>query len=70
MYSAARNAWRLRYAPAEVEDPYGGSVTLLGIDASAGLRQGQQARVEGRLKDPSSSEPSPPYQVSQFRPLP
>lgn len=63
LFSSVRGVWRLRYAAAEEEDPYGGSVTLVDVDASLGLQAGQHVRVRGKLINPRTSEPSPYYHV-------
>lgn len=60
-YVHVRNVWQLRYAAADEEDRYGGSVTLAG--ELNGLQNGRKVRVEGRLQDPDSHEPSPVYHV-------
>jgi hypothetical protein len=65
LYSSVRGVWRLRYAAAEDEDPYGGSVTLVHVDASLGLQAGDRVRVTGKLINPKTSEPSPYYNVRQ-----
>jgi hypothetical protein len=43
-----RRGWRLRYAPIDAEDPYGGSVMLEGVGLDR-LRDGQRIRVVGTL---------------------
>jgi hypothetical protein len=66
-YLEVRNAWRLRYASVEDEDRYGGSVTLVEMGSLTGLRNGQRVRVEGRLVDPESRDPSPAYRVRSLQ---
>ena len=63
LFSSVRGVWRLRYAAADDDDAYGGSVTLVDVDARLGLHAGQRVRVEGRLINPRSSEASPFYHV-------
>jgi hypothetical protein len=52
-----RKTWRLRYAPPDQDDPYGGSVVLEGAGLDR-LRDGQQVRVRGTLI-PSADRSSP-----------
>ncbi len=63
LFSSVRRLWRLRYAAADDDDAYGGSVTLVGIDSPLALHAGQRVRVKGRLINPRSNEPSPYYRV-------
>jgi hypothetical protein len=63
LFSSVRGVWRLRYAAADDDDLYGGSVTLIGVDARLVLQAGQRVRVNGRLINPRSNEPSPYYRV-------
>jgi hypothetical protein len=46
-YSHLSKAWRLRYAPVDSEDVYGGSVTLEDGPLVKNLKDGQYVRVEG-----------------------
>ncbi len=69
-YLHSKKAWRVRYAPAEVEDALGGCVTLLGVDyLNDNLKDGQMVRVDGVLVDPESRQISPPYQVHAIKPM-
>lgn len=63
LFSSVRGVWRLRYAAADDEDPYGGSVTLVHVDANLCLQAGQHVRVRGKLINPRTTEPSPYYHV-------
>jgi hypothetical protein len=54
---------RLRYAPVDQVDPYGGSVTLLRDSLVDGLKDGQVVRVRGHLLNPDNRAPAPPYKV-------
>ena len=63
----SRNVWRLRYAPADQEDRYGGTVLLVGDELPAECRPGQIVRVEGELVNPESDEPRPPYRVRKVQ---
>jgi hypothetical protein len=58
-----RGVWRLRYAFTDEDARYGGTVTLRGDAVPRNLQNGQILRVEGRLLDPASREPSPVYEV-------
>ncbi|CAN5357856.1 hypothetical protein BH10PLA2_BH10PLA2_40010 [soil metagenome] len=69
IFSSVRGVWRLRYAAADDDDAYGGSVTLLDISPNVALQAGQRVRVLGRLINPRSTEPSPYYHVSQLETL-
>jgi len=62
-----RNVWKLRYAPVDTEDPYGGAVTLTNSNGTASYRVGQVVRVEGQLVDPDSHVPSPSYRVRSLK---
>ena len=60
-----RNTWVLRYAPEEVNDHFGGSVTLVLDEADTiGLTAGQSLRVEGALMDPDAGGARPGYRVT------
>jgi hypothetical protein len=63
LFSSVRGVWRMRYAAADDDDAYGGSVTLVGIDSRLALHAGQRVRIKGRLINPRSNEPSPFYRV-------
>jgi hypothetical protein len=63
LFSSVRGVWRLRYAAADDDDAYGGSVTLVNVDSHLALQAGQSVRVKGRLINPRSTEPSPYYHV-------
>ena len=67
LFSSVRGVWRLRYAAADDDDTYGGSVTLVNVDSHLALQAGQRVRVEGRLINPRSNEPSPFYHVSKLQ---
>jgi hypothetical protein len=57
-----RKTWRLRYAPPDQEDPYGGSVVLEGAGLDR-LRDGQQVRVHGALIPPTDRNSPARYRV-------
>ena len=62
----AKNVWRLRYAPADQEDRYGGSVQLVGDGLPPDCKSGQVVRVEGQVMNPEAG-PRPPYWVRSFK---
>jgi hypothetical protein len=69
-YAVIRNAWRLRYSVND-EDCYGGTVTLIiSRPIVEKLQSGEKVRVQGRMTNPASSDPSPSYQVDLIQPLP
>jgi hypothetical protein len=53
---------RLRFAPVDQVDRYGGSVTLIGPLAEQ-LRDSQSVRVRGQLLNPDAQSPAPDYRV-------
>jgi hypothetical protein len=55
-------SWRLRYAGVDVEDRYGGSVTLVGDGKLDQLRDGQRVRITGQMLNPQERM-APRYQV-------
>jgi hypothetical protein len=66
-YAAVRKVWRLRYAAAEEQDPYGGSVTLIMLKSMPASRSGHCVRVEGRLIRWQGPDPSPGYRVQRLQ---
>ncbi len=66
-YLQTRQVWRLRYALADQEDRYGGTVILVGEGLPANCKAGQLVRVEGQLLNPDSDRPRPPYRVRTFQ---
>jgi hypothetical protein len=54
---------RLRFAPVDQVDRYGGSVTLVGDAQIEHLRDGQCVRVRGQLLNPDAKSPAPAYRV-------
>jgi hypothetical protein len=67
-YSRIHNTWRLRYAPLDETDPYGGSVTLADDLRNAGFHDGQFVRIDGRLIDANGRSIAPTYEVDSIRP--
>jgi hypothetical protein len=69
-FNTRSGMWRLRYAPVDEEDRYGGCVTLdSGSRMMQGFKNGQRVRVDGMLSDPDSREISPDYRVRDIFPL-
>lgn len=65
-YSSVKKTWRLRYAGLDLEDDYGGNVTLVGQDDLMNKAvDGRKVRVEGEILDRNGS-PSPRYLVSKL----
>jgi hypothetical protein len=60
--------WCLRYAPADGNDRFGGSVTLL-LDEKqrGGLQAGQHVYVDGELVDPQAGGLRPGYRVDTIK---
>jgi hypothetical protein len=63
---AWRKTWRLRYAPIDVEDPYGGRVTLVGDSGLGRLHEGQRLRVRGFLIPATDSKNAPQFCVESL----
>jgi hypothetical protein len=69
-YNPRQGIWRLRFAAADEEDRYGGSVTLTEMSRRMqGYQSGQRVRVEGALVNPESHDVSPAYRVREVRPV-
>jgi hypothetical protein len=66
-YVRSRGVWRLRYAEADQDDRYGGTVTLVGEGLTADCKSGQIVRVEGQMINPESTDPRPPYWARKLR---
>jgi hypothetical protein len=64
-----RNTWRLRYAPIDQEDVYGGVVILDGGAELSQLRDGQRVRVSGVLVPAESRTGSACYRVQSIEML-
>jgi hypothetical protein len=65
-YLRSANTWRLHYASVDDNDPYGGTVTLVGDDALRKLKDGQYVRVCGSPVEPDRREAGSPYRVTSF----
>ena len=66
-YSRISKAWRLRYAPLDEIDPYGGSVTLVDDGTLGSLKDGQYVRVHGQLVSSPDKAVAPPYKVDSVQ---
>jgi hypothetical protein len=67
-YSFLSKGWRLRYAPLDEEDKYGGSLTL--VDGQQHhLRDGQLVQVNGFLVPGKDDRGHPRFRVLQMKPL-
>lgn len=69
-YLYVRDAWRIRYAAPESDDRYGGTLMLVNPGSMTAFHEGQLVRVEGRVVEPESREPSPAYQVHSIHAVP
>lgn len=67
LYARATNTWRLHYASVDDNDPYGGTVTLVGGRELNGLADGQYVRVNGCPVDPDRREADAPYRVTSYQ---
>jgi hypothetical protein len=65
-YSNIQGAWVVRYAPADQEDRFGGSVVLVHSTALTDFHSGQLVCVEGYVLDNRSEQIRPPYQVRKI----
>lgn len=69
-HSKNKQTWRVRYASHEVEDDFGGSVTLVGADdVLERYADGDLVKVDGQLLDPEQKTSAPPYRVRGVRKL-
>jgi hypothetical protein len=69
-HSKLKNTWRVRYANRDVEDAYGGSVTLVGADdLLESLKDGDLIKVEGQLLSPEMKATAPTYRVLAVKKL-
>ncbi|GIW82163.1 MAG: hypothetical protein KatS3mg105_3970 [Gemmatales bacterium] len=66
-YLHVRQCWTLRYAPIDVADRYGGSVTLVGAGNMEHFKEGQRVYVTGYLLNPESKSPAPRFRVASIR---
>jgi hypothetical protein len=67
MYVPATDAWRLHYASVDDNDPYGGTVTLVGGQELHGLKDDEYVRVSGCPVDPDRREADAPYRVTSYQ---
>ena len=69
-YLHTKKQWRVRYAPVDVEDCYGGSVTLSGVDhLTDQLKSGMTVRLQGQLIDAEANKSAPDYRVYGIKTL-
>ncbi len=67
-YLHMKNQWRVRYSSCEVDDPFGGTVRLCGIDhLSSRLKEGTTVRLEGQLINADGVRISPEYFVRSLK---
>jgi hypothetical protein len=67
-YLNLKHQWRVRYAPCDVEDAYGGVVVLSGVDHLSGqLHDGDTVRVVGQLTPPANKKMSAEYFVHEIK---
>ena len=66
-HSRITRGWRLRYAPVDEVDPYGGSVTLIEDAKLSGLKDGDMVRVHGRFLNSDESGTAPRYEVDAIQ---
>ena len=69
-YSGISKAWRLRYAPPDEVDPYGGSVTLIDNGTLSSLKDGQYVRVQGHVVGSPEKAVAPPYKAESIQVVP
>jgi hypothetical protein len=67
LYARSTNTWRLHYASVDDNDPYGGTVTLVGEEKLKTLKDGQFVRVCGCPVEPDRREADSPYRVTSFK---
>lgn len=57
-YVHAHKAWRIRYAPVDEEDRFGGGLWLANPAQVNGYKEGQIVRIGGRVVDAEARDPS------------
>jgi len=63
-YLNMKKQWRVRYAPCDVDDAFGGVVTLSGVDhLSEQLKDGMYVKLQGQLVNPDQTKAAPDYFV-------
>ncbi len=69
-YLHGKRQWRVRYAPADVDDNFGGVVIITGIDHMADkFKDGATVRVQGQLIDSDGRKAAPEYHVYDIKVL-
>jgi hypothetical protein len=66
-FSRASKTWRLRYAPLDQSDIYGGSVTLVSEVPLEKVQDGQFVLVHGRLVNPEVRTLAPAYRPESIQ---
>jgi hypothetical protein len=64
-----RKDWCLRYAAVDEDDQHGGSVTLVGEEFLAKLKDGEHYKVQGRLVPAQSKIASPVFHIESLQPV-
>jgi len=68
-HSHISKSWRLRYAPLDEVERYGGSVTLIDDVKLSGLKDGDLVRLHGCLVNPEERGIAPPYEIKSIQPI-
>lgn len=69
-YLHGKRQWRVRYSPCDVDDTFGGSVTITGLDHLADqFKDGSTVRIQGQLVDPNGHRSAPEYYVYDIKVL-
>lgn len=69
-YLHTRKRWQVRFAPVEVEDAYGGSFLLTGVEHLMGtFHDGQIVKVSGAVLQPERRVASPVFWADTIKPL-
>jgi hypothetical protein len=64
-----RKDWCLRYASVDEDDPHGGSVTLVGEDLLAQVKDGEHYKVKGRLVPAESKLGTAAFHIESLEPI-
>ncbi len=69
-YLHTKKQWRVRYSTYDIEDKYGGSVTIIGEEGRMErFREGDVVRVRGRIVENDSHRITPDYYVESMTPV-
>jgi hypothetical protein len=67
-YLHSKHQWRVRYSPYDVEDEFGGVVSLSGIDhISDRFQNGMVVRIQGQIVNSEPRKSSPEYYVYDLK---